>query len=110
LGAAPEQLDELLEQASDESVLLGPACDGDLVAAHVNVAVERALDDFEQLVAGTEKAHHRLVSRHDDLDLGLGCLDRWIGHELGLTACSRLPFGRDYRTPPCYPLVPSVKP
>ena len=64
-----QQRDELLEQMPD-ALRLG-ALDGDLVATHVDVrAVERLLDDTEQLVALAEQAHHEVVPGDEDLDLG----------------------------------------
>ncbi len=63
-----QQRDELLEEPTD---LLGVlTVDGDLVAAHVNGRVgERGLDESQQLVLGSEQAHHQVVPGHVDLHL-----------------------------------------
>jgi hypothetical protein len=45
-----EEFEQLLEQPDRHGVVGGCAGDGDLVAAHVDVAVEAALDDIEELV------------------------------------------------------------
>ena len=65
-----EQRDHLLEEAADALRLGLVAADGDLVAAHVDRDGERVLDDAQQLVALTEQAHHEVVARYEDLDLG----------------------------------------
>ncbi len=70
LGAAGDQLGQLVEQAGHQRGLLRRPGDGDLVAAHVDVGIERLLDDAEQLIAGAEQADHRVVVRDHDLDLG----------------------------------------
>ena len=44
----------------------GPAGDGDLVAADVDVGVEPRLDDAQQFVAGAEQGDHRLLTGHDE--------------------------------------------
>jgi hypothetical protein len=49
--------------------LLRSTGDRDLVAADVNVAVEGALHDLEELVTGAEQGDHRVVVRDHDLDL-----------------------------------------
>src|SRR6201999_1167605 len=46
------------------------AADGDLVAPHVDLDGERVLDEPQQFVALTEQAHHQVVARYEDLDLG----------------------------------------
>ena len=44
----------------------GRAGDGDLVAADVDVAVELALDDPQQLIARSEQRDHGLLTGHDE--------------------------------------------
>ena len=51
----------------------------DIVAAHVDVARERLLDDPQQLVAGAEQAHHRVRAGYDDRRLRLR-RRRAVGH------------------------------
>ena len=66
-----QQRDELLEQPTDLFGVL--AVDGDLVAPHVHGGVgERGLDESQQLVLGSEKAHHQVVPGHVDLHLRSG--------------------------------------
>ena len=65
-----EQRHHLLEQPPDALGVGLVAADGDLVAAHVDVDRERVAHDAEQLVALTEQAHHQVVARDQDLDLG----------------------------------------
>jgi hypothetical protein len=70
LGAAGDQLGQLSEQPRDDGGLRCRTGDGDLVAAHVDIGVGDALDHVQQLVTRPEQAHHRLVVRYHDLDLG----------------------------------------
>ena len=51
-------VDQLLEEPLGQRDLGGLAVEGDLVAAHVDVGVEGALDQAEVLVAGTEQGDH----------------------------------------------------
>jgi hypothetical protein len=61
---------ELVEESADH---LGIGADhGDLVAADVDLGVERTLDEPEQFVALAEQTHHEVVARNADLDLCLG--------------------------------------
>ena len=91
----------------------GVAGDGDLVAADVDVAGDRALDELEDLVVGAEQAHH--VLRVGDGDLGLHARVRvdWIrgvgwatGH---MSAVGPMPPASLFADPvgpsptPCYP-------
>ena len=65
-----EQRDHLLEEPPDPVGLDLVAADRDLVAAHVDRDRERGLDHAQQFVALTEQAHHEVVARDEDLDLG----------------------------------------
>src|SRR5205823_1257739 len=60
---------ELVEELADLGGLPGGAGHGDLVAADMDVGVERLLHDPQQLVPGTEQADHGLPVRDYDLDL-----------------------------------------
>ena len=65
-----EQRDHLLEEATDPVGLDFVAPDGDLVAAHVDRDRERVLHEAQQFVALAEQAHHEVIARYEDLDLG----------------------------------------
>ncbi len=65
-----EQRDQLLEEATHPVGLGIVAADRDLVAADVDRDRERVLHEAQQFVALTEQAHHEVVARHEDLDLG----------------------------------------
>src|SRR5437764_998822 len=64
-----EEDHHLLEQPSDPLGLRRVAGDGDLVAADVDLDREGPLDQAQQLVTLTEKAHHQMVARNENLDL-----------------------------------------
>jgi hypothetical protein len=64
--AALEQGHELSEQTRGDRDLDRVARQRDLVAADVDVAAERPLDQPEQLVAGSQQRHHALGPGHDD--------------------------------------------
>jgi hypothetical protein len=64
--AGLDQFEEFLEQPHRDRVVGGPAGDGDLVAAHVDVGVETSLDDAQQLVTGPEQRDHGLLTGHDE--------------------------------------------
>src|SRR6266536_776831 len=66
-----EQADQLLEQAGDPLGVPAFPGNGDLVASHEHRALERRLDQLEQLVPGAKQAHHRVVARDLDVDLDL---------------------------------------
>ncbi len=65
-----EQRDHLFEQPSDAVGFVFVAPDGDLVPAHVDLHRERVLHEPQQFVALAEQAHHQVVARYEDLDLG----------------------------------------
>ena len=65
-----EQGHHLLEQTPDPVGLGLVTPDRDLVPAHVDRHRERVLHQPQQFVALTEQAHHEVVARYEDLDLG----------------------------------------
>src|SRR5262249_36267281 len=81
---AVEHGQQLLEHPHRERVVGRAAGDGDLVAADMHVAGQLGLDQQEQLVAGPEQAHHRLLV--GNYDLGFDC-------RAGLCGCGGIKGG-----------------
>ncbi len=65
-----EQCDQLFEQSTNPVGFALLTADGDLVATYVDGDGEHVLDQAQQFVALTEQAHHEVVARYEDLDLG----------------------------------------
>ena len=57
----------------EEGYLTALAVDADLVAAHMYVGLELALDDLRNSSAGAEDSHHRDAVREHDVCRGRGC-------------------------------------
>jgi hypothetical protein len=70
MSIVPEDLQQLLEELGDAFGLRLPARDRDLVAADVDLGVEPALDDLQQLVVLAQQGEHRLAAGNEDLHLG----------------------------------------
>ncbi len=69
LVPAFQKRQQLFEDAADPLGFGGRSGDGDLVAPHQDLAVERGLDELEERVTLAEERHHRLVTRNEDLHL-----------------------------------------
>jgi hypothetical protein len=109
--ALAEQRQELLEQQHAEGVVLRGAGEGDLVAAHVDVAGEHALDGAQDLVAAAQQGDHRLLGRDDDLAddaVDVRRRDGGVGHVVG--GCRSPALVRGSWTPRGYPRRPDRTP
>src|SRR6266511_740833 len=99
------QLEEFGEDPLGERVVSRGTGDGDLVAPHVDVAGERALDELEHVVAGAEQVDHLLVVGDRDLRLNPRAASRggaggWAGrHGSATRACGHLSVRVRYVSP-----------